>query len=194
MHKIFLSFVIFLAVSGIGLADAADPAQTSQIAQVAPDYRIVAGDVLEISVWKEEGLTNKALVRPDGGISFPLVGNLQAEGQTAEQLKKELAKRLAEFLSDPAVTVSIISTNQKVYVVGKVNKPGEVPLTSHITVTQALSMAGGLSAFADEDDIKILRRSGNQTISLPFDYKSVSDGEDLEQNIELINGDVVLVP
>jgi polysaccharide export outer membrane protein len=172
----------------------ADMANDSQVSHITQEYRIVPGDLLEISVWKEEGLAGKSLVRPDGGISFPLIGNLHVEGMNAEQLKSEITKRLGEYLSDPEVTVSVLSTNQKVYVVGKVNKPGEVPLSSPVTVIQALSIAGGLSPFADEDDIKVLRRSGNQTISLPFDYNSVSKGEELEQNIQLLNGDVILVP
>jgi polysaccharide export outer membrane protein len=191
MQNTFICFFLFLGLVTNGLADVANPTQVRQTTQ---DYQIVPGDLLEISVWKEEGLNSKSLVRPDGGISFPLIGNLHAEGLTADQLKKEMAKRLGEYLSDPEITVSVLSTNQKVFVVGKVNKPGEFNLSSPITVMQALSIAGGLSPFADEDDIKILRRSGNQTISLPFDYHSVSKGEELEQNIQLINGDVILVP
>ena len=191
MQKTFLSIFLFFAGMTIGFADTANPAPSRQMAQ---DYRISPGDALDISVWKEEGLASKTLVRPDGGISFPLIGNLTAEGLTADQLKKEIAKRLGEYLSDPEVTVSVLATNQKVFVVGKVNKPGEVQLTSPLTVIQALAMAGGLAPFADEDDIKILRRSDHETISLPFDYDSVSKGDDLEQNIQLQNGDVILVP
>jgi len=191
MQKIFLSVFLFFASITLGFTDAADPAPSRQMTQ---DYRIAPGDALDISVWKEDGLASKTLVRPDGGISFPLIGNLNAEGLTADQLKKEIAKRLGEYLSDPEVTVSVLGTNQKVYVLGKVNKPGEVQLNSPLTVLQALAMAGGLAPFADEDDIKILRRSDHETISLPFDYGSVSNGEELEQNIRLQNGDVILVP
>lgn len=191
MQKSFLLFLLCFVVSASGLADVSDNTLMRQMTQ---DYRIVPGDVLDISVWKEEGLSSKALVRPDGGISFPLIGNLKAEGLTADQLKKEMTKRLGEFLSGPEITVSVLNTNQKVYVLGKVNKPGEIHMESPITVMQALAMAGGLSPFADEDDIKILRRSGDQTVSLPFDYQSISKGEELKQNIMLINGDVILVP
>lgn len=191
MRNTFFSLLLFLAAIGACLADAANHTPERQITQ---DYRVVAGDVLEISVWREESLAAKALVRPDGGISFPLIGNLLVEGLTVEQIKKEMVKRLGEYLSDPQITVAVINTNQKVYVLGKVNKPGEVRLSNPTTVVQALSIAGGLAPFADEDDIKILRRTGGQTISLPFDYKSVSKGEELEQNIELLNGDVILVP
>ena len=191
MQNTFFSIFLSFAIASIGLADESKP---SPVGQTTRDYLIVPGDVLDISVWKEEGLASKTLVRPDGGISFPLVGNLKAEGLTVEQLKKEIGKRLSEYLSDPEVNVSVINTNQKVHVVGKVNKPGEVLMASPLTVMQALSMAGGLAPFADDDDIIILRRSGDGTISLPFDYSSVSKGEDLEQNIQLMNGDVILVP
>lgn len=191
MQKTFLSFFFSLIMVNTGFADAPEPAPVKQIPQ---NYQIVPGDALDISVWKEESLASKVMVRPDGGISFPLIGNLQVENLTADQVKQVIVKKLSEYISDPEVTVSVINTNQKVYIVGKVNKPGEVHLSGPLTVIQALSMAGGLALFADEDDIKILRHSDNQTISLPFDYKSISKGEELEQNIQLINGDVVLVP
>lgn len=191
MQNLFL--LIFLCFA-FGYPAFADEPPPNQLRQTAQDYRIVPGDVLDISVWKEEGLASKVLVRPDGGISFPLVGNLQAEGLTVDQLKKEIAKRLGEYLSDPEINVAVITVNQKVHVVGKVNKPGEVLMSGHMTVMQALAMAGGLAPFADEDDIIIIRRNGDQTISLPFDYDKVSDGEELEQNIQLMNGDVILVP
>lgn len=191
MQKIFLSLFLLFALPTAGFADEANPVPAGQSTH---DYRIVPGDGLDITVWKEEGLATKLAVRPDGGISFPLIGNLHAEGLTADQLKKEIAKRLSEYLSDPEVTVNVLGTNQKVYVVGKVNKPGEMQLVSPLTVMHALAVAGGLTPFADEDDIKILRRSDHTTISLPFDYGSVSKGEDLEQNIQLQNGDIILVP
>ena len=187
---VFCLFLVLGLVVG-AFADAANPTQLRQMTQI---YQIVPGDLLDISVWKEDGLTSKALVSPDGGISFPLIGSVHAEGLTADQLKNEITKRLSEYVSDPVITVSILSSNQKVYVVGKVNKPGEVHLSNPTTVMQALSIAGGLSPFADEDDIKILRQSGGQTITLPFDYSSISKGEELQKNIQLINGDVILVP
>lgn len=162
--------------------------------QMPHDYRIVPGDVLEISVWREDGLNNKVLVRADGGISYPLIGSATAGGLTVDQLRGELKNRLAEFLTDPEVSVAVVNSNQRVYVVGKVNKPGDFPMSSRITVMQALALAGGLSPFADRDDIGVLRRDGSGTIRLPFDYDSVEDGEDLQQNILLENGDVVVVP
>ncbi len=162
--------------------------------EVAQDYRIVPGDILEISVWREEGLKEKVLVRPDGGISFPLLGDLPAGGLSVEQLRGELAARLGEFLSEPEVTVAVVSTNQKVYVLGKVNRPGDIPMPKRVTVMQALAMAGGLTPYADHDDIAVLRREGAETLRFLFDYDGVAGGETLEQNILLRDGDVVVVP
>jgi polysaccharide export outer membrane protein len=157
------------------------------------DYRIVPGDVLEISVWREEGLTKQVLVRADGGLSFPLVGDLSAGGLTVETLRATVTERLQDYLADPVVSVSVITTSQKIYVVGKVNKPGEFVTPGRVTVMHALALAGGLNPFADRDDITILRQRGDQTTPLPFDYDAVAAGEDLEQNILLMNGDVVVV-
>lgn len=157
------------------------------------DYRIVPGDVLEISVWREEDLTKQVLVRADGALSFPLVGDVPAGGLTIEDVRTTLTERLTDFLADPVVSVSVVTTSQKIYVVGKVNKPGEFVTPGRVTVMHALALAGGLNPFADRDDITILRQAGDRTTPLGFDYDAVSVGEDLEQNILLMNGDIVVV-
>lgn len=164
-----------------------------QPAAVPGEYRVNAGDVLEISVWKEEGLTKEVRVRPDGGISFPLVGDLQVQGLTVDAITGQVIERLNAYLSEPVVTVAVRESNQRFYVTGKVNKPGDIVSPNRLSVMQALSMAGGLSTFADQDDITVIHRVGNKTVSLNFDYASVANGEDLEQNITLEPGDVVVV-
>ena len=163
-------------------------------AVVPYDYKVGEGDLLEISVWKEEGLTKQVMVRPDGGLTFPLVGDVQAGGMTVDQITDELIKRLSNYMSDPAVNVAVVTVNQKVYVVGKVNKPGDFTTPARIDVMQALAMAGGLTPFADADDIKIIRREHGREITFSFDYDEVTAGESLEQNIVLQRGDVVVVP
>ena len=185
-----LYFALFALVTP-AFGDVAKPAVSGEIPHF---YRIVPGDVLEISVWREEGLNQKVLVRSDGGISFPLVGNVTAGGLTVDQLRAAITAKLAEFLSDPEVNVAVVNSNQRVYVVGKVNKPGDFPMVNRISVMQALAMAGGLTPFADRGDIAILRRSGTETLRLSFDYGDVADGDELEQNILLQDGDVVVVP
>jgi polysaccharide export outer membrane protein len=187
---------LFALALAIGSVSAAPPARPDPLpaAQVPPDYRVGPGDVLEISVWKEEELNKQALVRPDGGITFPLIGEIPAGGRTVDQIKREVVRRLADYVSDPEVSVALVTINQKIYVVGKVNKPGEFVTPDRVSVMQALSMAGGLTPFADNDDIVIIRHIGGRETVLPFDYDAVANGNGLEQNIWLQRGDVVVVP
>lgn len=160
-----------------------------------PDYGIQPGDVLTISVWKEEGLQSEVLVRPDGGISFPLVGDVSAAGKSVQQLSALISERLAKYIPDPVVTVAVKAlTGNTVYVIGKVNRPGEFPATHYLDVMQALSMAGGANAFAALNDIKILRRVGGKQSAISFRYGDVESGKKLEQNIILQSGDIVVVP
>ena len=158
-------------------------------------YRVGAEDVLEISVWHEDALKKEALVRPDGGISYPLIGEVQVAGKTVLEIREEIAKRLEKFIPDPVVSVTIVKVgSQHIYVVGKVNKPGEFPVGRYVDVLQALSMAGGLTPFADANDIRVMRREGDRQVVLPFEYGRVVRGQKLEQNVQLRGGDVVVVP
>ena len=152
-------------------------------------------DLLEISVWNEEKLQREVLVRPDGKISFPLVGDIQAEGRTPEQLRFEIASWLKKYIPDPVVTVLVKKIDSyKIYVLGQINKPGEYTVGSYLDIMQALALAGGLNAFAAEDDIRILRRQDGKDKVIPFEYSKVKKGRDLAQNIILRSGDVVVVP
>src|SRR3989344_2281871 len=158
-------------------------------------YVIQPGDVLEISVWKEKDLQKEIMVRPDGGLNFPLAGYIQASGKTLEQLQKELTTKLVKYVPDPVVTVSVKqSLGNKIYVVGKVNKPGDFIAIRNMDVMQALSMSGGPTPYASVNKIKILRRENGELKAFPFKYSRVEKGEDLEQNIILQGGDVVVVP
>lgn len=163
--------------------------------EVGLDYAIGPEDVLEISVWKEEGLKKEVVVRPDGGISFPLAGDVQAAGKTARQIQQEITERLAKFMADPVVSVAVLKVaGNKIYVIGRVNKPGEYTAGRYVDVMQALSMAGGLTPFAAENGIKILRKDNGKEVVFRFRYSDVKSGNDLEQNITLRAGDVVVVP
>jgi polysaccharide export outer membrane protein len=158
-------------------------------------YRIQPGDVLEVSVWKEENLLRQVLVRPDGGISFPLVGNVVAAGKSVDELQHLITERLTKYIPDPVVTVSTQQLNgNKVYVIGKVARPGEFVANRYMDVVQALSVAGGMTPYAADNKIKVLRRKDGKLIAIPFRYGDIEKGEDLEQNIMLQSGDVVLVP
>lgn len=159
-------------------------------------YVIQPGDMLTISVWKEKDLQGEVMIRPDGGMNFPLAGEIAASGKTIEQLQKELASKLAKYVPDPVVTVAVKQAQgYKIYIVGKVNKPGEFFANRTVDVMQALSMAGGPTPYASVNKIKILRRNAKgEMMSFPFKYSRVEKGEDLEQNIVLQGGDVIVVP
>jgi polysaccharide export outer membrane protein len=166
------------------------------VASPAPEgYTLQPGDILEISVWKEPDLQREVLVRPDGGISFPLVGDIDTTGLTVNGLAAVIKKRIATYIPDPVVTASLKQMmGNRIYVIGKVHKPGEFPIIRNVDVMQALSMAGGINPFGQGDEITILRREGGAQQSIPFDYGDVESGRDLEQNIILRPGDVVVVP
>lgn len=158
-------------------------------------YLIGPEDTLEISVWREDSLQREVLVRPDGMISFPLAGDVQAAGRTSEQVSKDIKKRLSKYIPDPVVNVSVVKVaGYKVYVLGQVTKPGEFTVGRYIDVMQALTLAGGLTPYASENGIKILRRDGGKEVVLPFQYTAVRSGAGLDQNIMLRSGDVVVVP
>jgi polysaccharide export outer membrane protein len=158
-------------------------------------YKIGPGDLVEISVWKDETLTKQMIVPPDGVLSFPLVGDIDVNKLTVTQLRSTLAERLADYLPDPTVSAMLIKPeSMRVFVIGKVNNPGMFPINLETNLMQVLAMAGGLNPFAASSKILILRQDGGQTIKIPFDYPRVEKGEDLQQNVLLKRGDVVVVP
>ena len=174
---------------------AEDPMPAALVSQLEPGYRLGAEDVLLVSVWKDEQLTREVVVRPDGMFSFPLVGDIPAENQTVDDIRGELVKRLTKFIPNPNVSVAVTKVaSYKVYVVGRVNKPGEYVMGHYADVLQALSLAGGLTPFAGENDIKVMRRVRGEQQAIPFRYGDIRKGRDLEQNILLQRGDVVMVP
>mgnify|MGYP001601789311 CR=1 FL=1 len=193
-------FLFLAACSSISPAPTSEPkaAANPAVADTAASataYLVQPGDVLDISVWKEKDLQKEMMVRPDGGLNFPLAGEISVSGKTVEQLQKELAAKLTKYVPDPVVTVSIKqSVGNKIYVVGKVGRPGDYVALRNLDVMQALSMAGGPTPFASVNNIKILRRVNGELKSFPFKYSRVEKGEDLEQNIVLQGGDVVVVP
>jgi|YNPNPStandDraft_1061719.scaffolds.fasta_scaffold08015_7 polysaccharide export outer membrane protein len=185
------------------LLELAPPSETSSlgVSTEAPgawpgeDYALGPGDVLDISVWKDEALTRTVSITPDGRISFPLIGEIQASGRTLSQLKGEMEERLKPFVPEPVLSVSVRQVNSMiVYVLGRVNNPGRFALTTNVNVLQALAMAGGLNPFASRNEIKVFRQENGQNIVIPFRYDEVAKGVRLEQNIWLKRGDVLLIP
>jgi polysaccharide biosynthesis/export protein len=161
-----------------------------------PEYRIEAGDVLAVEVWKEPDLSSPSVpVRLDGKISLPMLGQTDAAGLTPGELETALVAKYGEYVRAPRVTVLLREINsQKAYVIGEVKKEGFVRLASPVTVLQALAECGGLTDFANRGKIHILRTTGGRETLLPFDYSSVVRGKKMEQNIVLLPGDTVVVP
>ena len=158
-------------------------------------YTINPGDLLEISVWKEPDMQRQVLVRPDGAFSFPLSGDILAEGRTVEAIRQELTNQLEAYIPDLVVTVTVAEVRgNKIFVFGQVKTPGEFIVNPRVDVIQALSIAGGVTPFAQLNSIKILRRRNGEQSLFQFRYSDIVKGQNLEQNILLEVGDIVLVP
>lgn len=159
-------------------------------------YQLHAGDSIFISVWKEEGLQREVRVLPDGSVTFPLAGRVEVAGASANEAAQRVSTKLKEYLPDPVVTVVVTGIEgNRVFVLGKVNKPGAMVLQGPTTVLQALSIAGGLDKFADEKGIKVIRDSGDgKSQVLPVEFRELSAGKSLTTNFRLLAGDTLLVP
>lgn len=158
-------------------------------------YLLNAGDVLDISVWNEETLQKSVVVLPDGMISFPLAGELSAEGKSVTELETALKKSLADFLADPVVTVVVAKVSgNTVHILGKVLKPGSFVMSQSLDVMQGLSLAGGLSPYAEENNIIVLRRQGDSQKVIPVHYADIKGGGDVSTNIKLESGDIIVIP
>jgi polysaccharide export outer membrane protein len=159
------------------------------------DYIIGPGDVIEISVWKDDALAKDVTVLPDGRISFPLIGDIIAAGKTVEGLRKELSNKIKPFVPEPNISLIVKQVNSMfIYIIGRVNSPGRFALNTNVNVLQALAIAGGLNPFAKKNKVSIFRENNGQTQIIEFRYDDVSEGKHLEQNIYLKRGDVIVVP
>jgi len=170
-------------------------AETSAATNEAETYYISPEDELSISVWREPELQRQVVVRPDGGITFPLIGEIQAAGKTTSELKDTIQSEISEFVPEALVSVTVVSAKGlKIFVTGKVKNPGQFLVGRYVDVLQALTLAGGLTPFADSKNIKILRRSKESEQIFRFNYQQVEQGEGMAQNIVLRPGDTVIVP
>lgn len=158
-------------------------------------YRLNPGDILQISVWNEEALQQEILVLPDGTISFPLVGFLDAAGRTPVQVVVELKQKLSKLIPDPEVNLAVQSAvGNNIFIIGKVANPGRFQMNRPIDILQALSLAGGFTPYADTENIRILRRADKKQNIFNFDYSKIADGKALGTNILLQSGDTIVVP
>ena len=192
--KRVLFALLFAVLVGQALAD--EPKVGMKPAgENLPAYRLQPGDVITVSVWKETELQSEVLVRPDGGFSFALAGDVDAVGKTVEEIRSILVDRLKRYIPNPVVTVAVKQIlGNRIYVVGRVNHAGDFPLSSPLDVMQAIALAGGATPFAAINDIVILRRQNGGQQALHFHYSDVARGRELSQNVLLQGGDTVVVP
>ncbi len=198
---ILISCLLLTITIGASQLTAADKkaSQTKKVwsaKESQKDYRIRAGDILEITTWKEPDLTrDQVLVRTDGKISFPLLNDVQAAGLTPLEMKRNMETGLKDFISSPFVTVTVTAPeSQKIYVLGDVVNTGEYPLTKNLTVLQAFALAGGFTEWASKKEIILLRNEGGKEKIYRVNYKEITKGKDLSQNIKLKADDTIIVP
>lgn len=172
------------------------PAPAPGARNVDENFVIGADDILAINVWKEPDISRSLPVRSDGKITLPLIGDVQAGGQTPHQLEKEIASRLQNYISEPEVTVMVQEVrSQKYNILGQIARPGSYPLTGPATVLDAIALAGGFRDFAKKKSIYVLRSNADGTQSrIPFNYSEVIKGKHPEQNIVLKPKDTIVIP
>lgn len=205
MAVLLVSLVLIGVQASSASAQAAPAPAAGSGAATSPDkpadkphddsFVIGNDDVLAINVWKEPDISRSIPVRSDGKISLPLVGEVQAAGLTPLKLEKDIAEKLKSFISEPEVTVMVQQVNsQKFNILGQVNKPGSYVIANSPTVLDALALAGGFRDFAKRKSIYVLRHGASGEVRLPFNYKEVSEGKNMAQNVKLQPGDTIIVP
>lgn len=195
----------WIAGAGLGLAlglgCASAGAHYDYSKEVDPrkhEFVIGVSDHLRITVWKNPDLSGEVIVRPDGTITLPLIGDLTASNRTPAELRAEIIEKLAKFVKDESAVVTVAVTEVKSYtftVSGNVERPGVVTSDKYVTVLEAVQLAGGLNRFASPGDTVLLRPDGKGDMRrIPIDYPAVQDGRRPEANLALLPGDIVYVP
>jgi len=159
-------------------------------------YIIGAGDILEITTWKEADFSRETVpVRLDGMITFPLIDDVKAEGRTTMQVKAAIEEKLKDYVTEPNVTVHLqASLSKKFYILGEVMRTGEYPLLKNYTVLQAFAMAGGFTEWASKKEILLLRKVDGEDKIIRIDYKKIIKGKDFDQNVRIEPDDTIIVP
>ena len=164
------------------------------------DFLLGPEDVVEVMVWRNQDLSRTVVVRPDGMISLPLIGDVQASGLTASGVSEKISKRLSEYKENPSVSVSVKEINSYyIYVVGEVTRPGKYPLKSYATVLQGISLAGGFTQYASKNSMVVMRSAGGDTgterqMRIPIRYDDLVKGKGPVGNFRLLTGDTIVVP
>lgn len=191
----FSSIVAAVLITAASLFAVPSISQEFEEASTKVEYRLSAGDKIDVFVWKEEDLSKEVTISPDGTLSYPLAGDIEAAGLTVKELRNALTQKMQEYIPKALVTVSLVEVSgYRVYVLGEVNKPGEYLPGNYVTIAQALTLAEGLTTFANGGSIRVVRQSGGQELVMKFDYGRFKRGRDLSRNVRLESGDVVMVP
>jgi polysaccharide biosynthesis/export protein len=172
---------------------AVDATKSTAPTDLPADYKLTPGDKLAVDVYKDPQLSKQLQVRPDGKITLPLLGDIPAAGRTSLELRDAISDALKEYITNPTVTVAVVETTpQVVYVMGEVNHPGTIPLMNgHLSILQALAMAGGFSEFANRKDVRIMRKGASGMDTLKFNYKDAVKNS--TEPLQLLAGDTVIV-
>lgn len=183
MRFLQLAILFWLALSVSAFADGGE------------QYRLQQGDAVMISVWGEASLQKEVKVLPDGSVTFPLAGRVEVGGLTTPEAEKQISEKLKKYLPEPQVTVVVTAIEgSRVYILGKVARPGPVPVFGPLTVLQAISIAGGVDKFADQRGVKVIRSGASGQKVMPLDYGKLLEGQELDKNYQLKSGDVIVVP
>jgi polysaccharide export outer membrane protein len=200
--KVTRIVIAIMAVNTVGAVLGCTQASSDIVADTHHSNEFLLGpeDVLEVIVWRNQDLSRQVVIRPDGMISMPLIGDVQANGLTANQLAARIAERLKEFKENPSVSVSVKEVNSyNIYVLGEVSKPGKYQLKSHTSVLQAIAMAGGFTSFASKNKLQVVRNSSNgdgqpHEVRIRLRYDDLLAGTGDPGNFILKSGDTVVVP
>ncbi|MGE4504502.1 MAG: polysaccharide biosynthesis/export family protein [Desulfovibrionaceae bacterium] len=159
------------------------------------EYKVGPEDILQVHVWGDEQLSPQVVVRPDGRISVPLVGEVECAGRSVEDIRLEIERRVKDYVKDAPVSVMVLQVNSpKVYIIGKVNSPGMYIMGHRMSLTQALALAQGFNPFAETENVLLIRGSGTNQITYKYNYDDLARGRDLTQNVQLMPGDTIVVP
>ena len=201
MKTKYLSAIFCIAMISIFISLHAHAGETADLASqemgiASGAYIIGAGDILEITTWKEEDFSREEiLVRLDGRITFPLLDDIAAQGHTPLQVKEDIQKKLGEYIETPIVTVTVrASASKKFYILGEVMATGEYPLVKDLTVLQAFALAGGFTEWASKKEIILFRHEDGQEKIYRVNYKDIIKGKDFSQNIKIQADDTIIVP
>lgn len=191
MKRITFILVAVLLVALPAMAGERDATNTVSFGE----YKVGPEDILQIHVWSDEQLSPQVVVRPDGKISLPLVGEVMCAGRSVEEIRLEVERKIKTYVPDTPVSVMVLEVNSpKVYIIGKVNSPGMYIMGHHMSITQALALAQGFNPFAETYNVLLIRGTGTNQITYEYNYDDLARGKDLLQNVQLMPGDTIVVP